>query len=523
MLNDAGTDLEGSVASYLPMSSTPPMNEIFTKPDGLYHLLLSTTVQTLTLSLCISSIPLIVCRPTPNERFDSLSPLMTSLDSMNDENTSFDDDFFTLKPPTVHPIRRRRSSHIKRWIEQTNPLITSKPPILELPDATEPQLTVTSPSTQTTYPELSRLSLHLETSEGVFLQSSDFVEGHDTPESEQQSSPINQDASEVRVFFFQISTFPKSDHAPQHNSPPPSPTPVGRQSPNIVLHAPSLRNFHLSFRSTSPSISITESPNQSHNPPRISLFRRTSRANATQHARTSSSPTLYVSPPPGVSHSQESSISGQRTRGSNWRWRPSVLGHFSSPSEPGVYVPNNGPRASTSSTTITFTSTTPSATTDLTDQMSFVSSVRSRAQTPLKRRSLPKTASPTPSVWSLPRPHQPPNISSGSNSTPALVQNNPRLLHKASTIRLPFSHKHKASEHDNTVPHIAYASSHRSKGSLPRVSFSSPGRNKKKKKLVISGIKAEETRRFEAAKRWCEVRVMKGRSKSSLLTSFCFI
>jgi hypothetical protein len=54
-------------------------------------------------------------------------------------------------------------------------------------------------------------------------------------------------------------------------------------------------------------------------------------------------------------------------------------------------------------------------------------------------------------------------------------------------------------------PEVAYSSENKSR-TLPRVSFASLGtRAKKKKKLVISGIAAGDTRKFEAARRWCEV------------------
>ncbi|KAJ7293115.1 hypothetical protein C8J57DRAFT_16578 [Mycena rebaudengoi] len=52
-------------------------------------------------------------------------------------------------------------------------------------------------------------------------------------------------------------------------------------------------------------------------------------------------------------------------------------------------------------------------------------------------------------------------------------------------------------------PEVAYSSESKSR-TLPRVSFASLGARKRKKKLVISGIAAGDTRKFEAAKRWCE-------------------
>jgi len=55
-------------------------------------------------------------------------------------------------------------------------------------------------------------------------------------------------------------------------------------------------------------------------------------------------------------------------------------------------------------------------------------------------------------------------------------------------------------QHDPTMPYVAYSSNN------PRVSLSSLGssKNRKKKRLVISGIPSTDKPKFEAAKRWCE-------------------
>ncbi|KAJ7109994.1 hypothetical protein C8R44DRAFT_269599 [Mycena epipterygia] len=73
----------------------------------------------------------------------------------------------------------------------------------------------------------------------------------------------------------------------------------------------------------------------------------------------------------------------------------------------------------------------------------------------------------------------------------------------ATSNKDPGTNGNRPVKQDNR-PEIAYSSE--SKGrTLPRVSFSSLGtRGKRKKKLVISGIAAGDTRKFEAAKRWCE-------------------
>jgi hypothetical protein len=61
-----------------------------------------------------------------------------------------------------------------------------------------------------------------------------------------------------------------------------------------------------------------------------------------------------------------------------------------------------------------------------------------------------------------------------------------------------------------TRPHVAYQSSNSGGGggTLPRVKFSAltnARSNKKKRKLVISGIAHGDTKKFEGVKKWCEV------------------
>jgi hypothetical protein len=60
-----------------------------------------------------------------------------------------------------------------------------------------------------------------------------------------------------------------------------------------------------------------------------------------------------------------------------------------------------------------------------------------------------------------------------------------------------------ARHHDTIRPSIPYSFA----GTLPRVKFSSLNTRsqRKKKKLVISGIGVNETRKCEGIKRWCEV------------------
>jgi len=185
-----------------------------------------------------------------------------------------------------------------------------------------------------------------------------------------------------------------------------------------------------------------------------------------------------------------------------------VLGHFSSHSVPHVHVSDDTlmpPRHSTSSTATTTTSVTPTMTSadgeGFADKLSFVGSLRSQVAKSFKSHAASHVQSPTPSVWSLPM-HQA-GDPSASMSTPAL----PR---KQSTIRLPFAPKGKprlsdVALSDSAAPHVAYSSGG-NKGTLPRVSFPTQKRHKRRKKLIVNGIGVHEVSKFEAMKAWCEVR-----------------
>ena len=68
----------------------------------------------------------------------------------------------------------------------------------------------------------------------------------------------------------------------------------------------------------------------------------------------------------------------------------------------------------------------------------------------------------------------------------------------------PLQVSFRARHHDTVQAPIPYSST----GSLLRVKFSSLNtRSRGKKKLVISGVGAGDTQKFEGIKRWCEVYV----------------
>lgn len=61
-------------------------------------------------------------------------------------------------------------------------------------------------------------------------------------------------------------------------------------------------------------------------------------------------------------------------------------------------------------------------------------------------------------------------------------------------------------ESDPQIPHIVYPNGKSSKSRLSLSSLSAPTRERRKKKLIVSGIEVHDVRRFEAMRAWCEVR-----------------
>lgn len=209
------------------------------------------------------------------------------------------------------------------------------------------------------------------------------------------------------------------------------------------------------------------------------------------------------------------------------KWRPSVLGHFSSqtaasqtsvlPSENTVYAPSRPSLSSTITTTVTSTS-------DLSvpvSQVSFADSVRFHGVSHGAFYGLNKES-----------------LSSCSSNF-GVEPVKPKKLRKArSSIRVPLSTRYIADANipvqgdgvgefgarlpkvNPTSPQVAFSASGKG-GTMPRVSFASLStRNSKKKKLIVSGIGPDDTRRFEGVKRWCEVRMNVVRNSPFLTVPF---
>ncbi|KAF8898971.1 hypothetical protein BD779DRAFT_1666720 [Infundibulicybe gibba] len=383
---------------------------------------------------------------------------------MNDmPYTTPDEDPFNVQPLLQQP-RRRRSSMLSKWIQEQQ----------KQPSAQNDASDDLSPSN-------CDFGLVTTSSEDILtVNSYDLVEDDDIPLE-----------------------MPKS-------GPPETPTISRSRRSSKILHSPtSFRNFHLNFRSSSPA--ALDSPRPSS---RISLFPRTpssssasvKRTSQQSHGRSPSLSTLNIADSP-----QQSPIAGSS------KWRPSVMGHFSSaasqasePPSESMYSPSR-PSVSSGETYATTTTSTTVLDNECPlppPKISFMDSIRSRSPSSMFRSSTISSATHIP--WA----HE--NI----ESTGALKSDSrasSTIDGCVDTVRTPLSPKPQSRlqnsnidsdddeppplKFDPTKPHVAYAAAN-----LPRVTFASlSGRNqKKKKKLVVSGVGIRDVRKFEGIKRWCE-------------------
>lgn len=189
------------------------------------------------------------------------------------------------------------------------------------------------------------------------------------------------------------------------------------------------------------------------------------RSSAGSHSRGSSLPT-FSTPSPKTPEKSD----GTKRSTSPWKakfQRPSVMGHFPSisESEAAKSRPSFG-------STDSYSPSRPSL--DATASFNTLGTHNSV-------RSSPGFAKSSHSLWSLPPSAT--HINDPPGSTKLVSQPS------KSTIRIPFSLK---------------PSGHNPPGSTP--SLISNGRRKnRRKRLVIGGIPLNDYRRYEAAKRWCEV------------------
>ncbi|KAI0296220.1 hypothetical protein BC826DRAFT_1103952 [Russula brevipes] len=246
-------------------------------------------------------------------------------------------------------------------------------------------------------------------------------------------------------------------------------TPQGTRSYTSLLRTPpSLRGFRFSL---SPSRPASPSPHDSSpSPYRNSSFYRRSLSMG-RHGRTFSDGSLA---PPQLQHSPKgpSSVTSSPTPRDPWTFkRPSVLGTFTPQGsdvsiDEGSALHLSPPRPSFSSS-LTFSSGTTGASTDpYAPNLGSPSSASSSRSKALQR-----------SLWSLPPDashlHDPPNTENSVHVKPG-------------TLRLPFSFKTsgKSFRHVPTILPIS--------------------REKRKKKLVVSGIAKGDQARLEGVRKWCE-------------------
>ncbi|KAK0500577.1 hypothetical protein EDD18DRAFT_1347988 [Armillaria luteobubalina] len=373
---------------------------------------------------------------------------------MNDRPYTLpEEDPFNITPLAMLP-HHHHSSLFDKWLQDQQTHATS------LDDIPDTPIRESSPALPALSPHQYLDPMHLDaTGSVVTLNTYDFVEDDDIP-------------AEVQVgigrYRLGVSDFSKTPSSPRSTR---------------FFQAP--RTLFSSRPPTSPSAT----------PTRTSFLSRVSTGSASrQHKRSSSVSTISSSVP----------------RSPSSKWRPSVLGHFSSqtatsqvsvlPSENTVYAPSRPSLSSTITTTVTSTS-------DLSipvSQVSFADSVRFHGVSHGAFYGLKESMS-----------------SCSSNFGVESVK--PKKLKKArSSIRVPLSTRYIADANvpvqgdvvgefgarlpkvNPTSPQVAFSASGKG-GTMPRVSFASLStRNSKKKKLIVSGIGPDDTRRFEGVKRWCE-------------------
>ncbi|KAF8167684.1 hypothetical protein B0H34DRAFT_792379 [Crassisporium funariophilum] len=424
--------------------------------------------------------------------------------------TTADEDPFNVRPVVqqVKTIKHRRSSMLDKWILEQQSQSTESPDALQLP---KPYLAGTdtlasSSNPYLAYPDLPRVTREQTRirEEVESINSYDLVEDDDIP-------PI---------------TFP-ADLIPEA---PLTPVPQ-RTKDKHSRHSltPSFRNLNLAFRPNSPLIPPTRNAeaSSSRRLSRLSFFPRTPHSTARtssetttpqNHNRSSSLSTLNLSTSVQSTKAASSSVSS--------RWRPSVLGHFQqqsssqssilvsetqyTPSRPSISSNDTYNTSTTSRTTTTLDSnipTTPS-------KISLFDSIRLRtlkssghlSAIPIASASLTSIRLPTPSFdGNLQEPSRPRN-SCQSDTLPRRTPFAPKpgsmldnVEDDEDDLDPPATFRPRPG---STRPSIPYPSG----GTLPRVKFSSlNGRSqRKKKRLVISGVGVGEVRKFEGVKRWCE-------------------
>ncbi|EAU92759.1 hypothetical protein CC1G_01804 [Coprinopsis cinerea okayama7 len=424
--------------------------------------------------------------------------------------TTPDEDPFHVQPP-ARLVFHKRSSLIDKWIHDQQQELETDTSELMLPppkihDEEEPRCgTPTHPFLA--YPDIGRLSLDQlgkRQDDASTLYSYDLVDDDDIPEV--PATPINK-------------------------------------SPKTLLTSSTFRNLNLSFRATANANSTgTTSTTDDHSSPsprsqaRMSIFSRSSRhTSATAHTRSASLSTVNT-----TMLNNSPTVKGQSA--STSKWRPSVLGYFpQSPSTPTIpFDPTYTPPRPSLSSGDTYTSSNSASQTATTlesdlpttpSRPSFFESIRSKNRSSLSIFRAQSGHASSSSIWSQPyrapfddqeAPLEIPPIGSGADSCRVSTSEDAN-----STLprRVPFAMK-SVNQYDNLLDdeddlahYVPPPSKRESTSTRSSISFTAPnntfsrvgfgslntrGNQKKKKKLVISGVGVHETRKFEGVRRWCE-------------------
>ncbi|KAF5368457.1 hypothetical protein D9758_002331 [Tetrapyrgos nigripes] len=403
---------------------------------------------------------------------------MYTLSMDGEPYTTPEEDPFNIRPLLCEP-RRKRSSMLNKWIQdQHRPSESTDSMQNASSDSSPPLQSGTRSNPYLAYPDLGTKHSSAKVST-VTLASFDLVEDDDIP----------------------AETVPDTSTTA---------TPVSTRSKRFGTPT-SLKNLHISFRANSPSLPSPASPTSA----RMSFLPLSSRLGSSsgrsskQHNRSSSTSTLDTTASPSTPRTPVSP---------SMKWRPSVLGYFSSsqvsmdlsealypPPRPSMSSSHTGTSATTS---ITITDTEPPMTPTKIFGVKYCSK---------SHNSLSHTSNFAA-------------ISEGSDNASGTCRIKTDAS-KSSSVRLPFAPKSISSrmsnhsrstsdalhlfddDEDDTAPvslpksprpQMAFSSSGKS-GSIPRVALSALStRNQKKKKLVVSGVAANDNRKFDGVKRWCE-------------------
>ncbi|KAF5388552.1 hypothetical protein D9757_004612 [Collybiopsis confluens] len=368
--------------------------------------------------------------------------------------TTPDEDPFNVRPATQP--RRRRSSMLDKWIhEQQQSPSNNIPPNKTCPPRGHPYLA---------YPDLDLThEARSHCNSAMSLGSFELVDEADIP---QDVCP-------------EVSLLPST---------PTSTTPKSsRGTPK------SFRGLRISLRPQSPARSLSPvdslTPRKSFLPLSSRLGGNSQKDTSRQHNRSTS---LSMSQPPASAAPESSPTSS--------KWRPSVLGYFSSsttsqdsfiPSET-LYTPS---RPSVSSNT-TFISTTTASTsvtaTAIDNDMAEVYSFRSPPQS-FRNPRVGKT-------------HSENNVS--TTSAPSFSKHGSLRVPLAPKAGMRLANSNLDSDDEGPVspvvavskPEIVFKSN-----TLPKMSFATLlSKSSKKKRLIVSGIAPNDVRKFDGVRNWSE-------------------